>query len=201
MIRVAVVDRQPTVRAGLDAILAGQPDLVAVGGAGHARELWPLLRRVRPDLVVLDGPTLGEALALCLQLTAGLVRPHVVLFASAVRTGAIVPATLAGADGIVDKAADVRELLHVIRTVAGGERALPRITPRLQADAAQRLAPQDRAIFAMRLAGTSAADIAATVRLAVHELHARIAAILATLAGPARRVAGGDPAHVAAVQR
>lgn len=142
MIRVAVVDRQPTVRAGLDAILAGQPDLVAVGGAGHARELWPLLRRVRPDLVVLDGPTLGEALALCLQLKAGLVRPHVVLFASAVRTGAIVPATLAGADGIVDKAADVRELLHVIRTVAGGERALPRITPRLQADAAQRLAPR-----------------------------------------------------------
>ena len=201
MIRVAVVDRQPTVRAGLDAILAGQPDLVAVGGAGHARELWPLLRRVRPDLVVLDGPTLGEALALCLQLKAGLVRPHVVLFASAVRTGAIVPATLAGADGIVDKAADVRELLHVIRTVAGGERALPRITPRLQADAAQRLAPQDRAIFAMRLAGTSAADIAATVRLAALELHARIAAILATLAGPARRVAGGDPAPLAAVQR
>jgi DNA-binding NarL/FixJ family response regulator len=197
MTRVAIVDRHPTVRAGLDAIVTAQPDLLAAGCAADACELWPLLHRVRPDVVVLDGHPLGDALGHCLQMKAGLLRPRVVLFASDVRTGAIVPATLAGADGIVDKAAEVRELLHVIRTVAGGEPALPRITPRLQTDAAQRLAPQDRAIFAMRLAGTSAADIAATVRLAAHELDARIAAILATLSpggssvGAAERVATG----------
>jgi DNA-binding NarL/FixJ family response regulator len=87
-------------------------------------------------VVVLDAHPLGDALALCLQIKAGLARPRVVLFASEVRTAAIVPARLAGADGIVDKTADVRELLHAIRAAAGGESALPRITPRLQTDAA-----------------------------------------------------------------
>jgi DNA-binding NarL/FixJ family response regulator len=201
MIRVAVVDRHPTVRAGLDAILGAQPDMVAVGGAAGGRELWPLLHRVRPAVVVLDADPLGGALELCLQMKAGLARPRVVLHASEVRTAAIVPARLAGADGIVDKAADARELLHAIRTAAGGESALPRITPRLQTDAAMRLAPQDRAIFAMRLAGTSAVDIAATMRLDAEALEARTAAILATLSRPELVVVGEHPAPVAAVQR
>jgi DNA-binding NarL/FixJ family response regulator len=200
MIRVAVVDRHPTVRAGLDTILGAQPDMVAVGGAADGRELWPMLHRVRPAVVVLDADRLADALGLCLQMKAGLVRPRVVLFASQVRTAAIVPASLAGADGIVDKAADVRELLHAIRTVTSGDSALPRITPRLQTDAALRLAPQDRAIFAMRLAGTSAADIAATMRLDAEALEARTAAILATLAGPELVVVGEHPAPVAAVR-
>jgi DNA-binding NarL/FixJ family response regulator len=119
MIRVAIVDRHPTVRAGLDAILGAQPDMVVVGGA---------------------------------------------------------------ADAIADKAGDVRELLQSIRTVARGEGALPRITPRLQTDAALRLEAEDHAIFAMRLAGTAPGDIAATIGLSAREVDVRSAAILAALA-------------------
>jgi DNA-binding NarL/FixJ family response regulator len=181
MIRVAIVDRQPTVRAGLDAIIAAQPDLVAVGAAADARELWPLLHRARPEVVVLDASPAAQALALCAQIKARLLAPRVVLFATEVRSDAIVPAALAGADAIVDKAGDVRELLHAIRAVARGERTLPRFTPRLQARAAARLSLSDRAIFAMRLAGTAPSDIATTVGLSAHDLDARTAAILATL--------------------
>ena len=185
MIRVAVVDRQPTVRAGLDAIVAAQPDLVAVGGAADARELWLLLHRARPDVVVLDASPPAAALALCLQLKSRLLAPRVVLFAAEVASDAIVPAALAGADAIADKGADLRELLHVIRAVARGEHALPRFTPRLQAQAAARLSLADRAIFAMRLAGTAQSEIAATVGMSVHDLDARTTAILATLSsGP-----------------
>jgi DNA-binding NarL/FixJ family response regulator len=181
MIRVAVVDRQPTVRAGLDAIVAAQSDLVAVGGAADARELWPLLHRARPDVVVLDASPAPEALALCLQVKSRLLGPRVVLFGAAVTSEAIVPAALAGADAIADKAADVRDLLHAIRAVARGEHALPRFTPRLQAQAAARLSLGDRAIFAMRLAGTAQSEIAATVGMSVHDLGARTTAILAAL--------------------
>ena len=100
MIRVAIVDRHPTVRAGLDAILAAQPDLVAVGDAADARELWPLLHRARPDVVVLDASPAPDALALCLQITSRVLGPRVVLFATDVSSAAIVPATLAGADAL-----------------------------------------------------------------------------------------------------
>jgi DNA-binding NarL/FixJ family response regulator len=196
MIRVAIVDRHPTVRAGLDAIIAAQPDLVAVGGAADGRELWPLLHRARPDVVVLDASPAPDALALCLQIKSRLLGPRVVLFATEVASEAIVPAALAGADAIADKAGDVRELLHAIRAVARGERALPRFTPRLQAQAAARLSLGDRAIFAMRLAGTTPGDIAATVGLSAHDLDARTTAILATLSGAdgptdRRRVSAG----------
>jgi DNA-binding NarL/FixJ family response regulator len=181
MIRVAIVDRQPALRAGLDAIIGAQPDLVAVGGAADARELWPLLHRARPDVVVLDASPAPEALALCLQIKSRLLGPRVVLFATEVASEAIVPAALAGADAIADKATDVRELLHAIRAVARGEHALPRFTPTLQSRAAARLSLSDRAIFAMRLAGTPQSEIAATVGLSVHDLDARTTAILATL--------------------
>jgi DNA-binding NarL/FixJ family response regulator len=182
MIRVAIVDRHPTVRAGLEAILGAQPDMVAVGGAAGRRELWPLLHRARPDVVVLDATTGPDALALCLQITSRLLGPGVVLFVTDVTHDKLVPAALAGADAIADKAGDVRELLHAIRAVARGEEALPRITPRLQNDAAVRLEAEDYAIFAMRLAGTAPGDIAATMGLTAREVDVRSAAILAALA-------------------
>jgi DNA-binding NarL/FixJ family response regulator len=182
MIRVAIVDRQPTVRAGLEAILGAQPDMVAVGGAADRRELWPLLHRARPDVVVLDASPGPDALALCLQITSRLLGPRVVLFDSDVTHDKLVPAALAGADAMADKAGDVRDLLQAIRTVARGEAALPRITPRLQNDAARRLEAEDHAIFAMRLAGTAPGDIAATIGLSAREVDVRSAAILAALA-------------------
>jgi DNA-binding NarL/FixJ family response regulator len=192
MIRVAIVDRHPTVRAGLDAILGAQPDMVAVGAAADGRELWPLLHRARPDVVVLDAGPAPAALVMCLQVKSRPLGPRVVLFAAEVSSEAIVPAALAGADAVADKAGDVRELLHAIRAVARGERALPRFTPRLQAHAAAQLSHGDRAIFAMRLAGTPQSEIAATVGLSVHDLDARTTAILAILSG------SGAPAATAA---
>jgi DNA-binding NarL/FixJ family response regulator len=107
-------------------------------------------------------------------------------------TELVVPATLARADGIVGKSAEVRELLHVLRAVAGGERVLPAVTPRLQAAAGARLAPQDRAIYAMRLAGTRSRDIATTVGLSGPALDARIRAVIAALAEPEPEPDRGD---------
>src|SRR4051794_2201768 len=54
MIRVAILDRHPAVRAGLDAALRAAPGLAPAGGAGGARDLLALLYRADPDVVVLD---------------------------------------------------------------------------------------------------------------------------------------------------
>jgi DNA-binding NarL/FixJ family response regulator len=59
----------PAVRAGLQAILATEPDLQVVGFATDEHALWPVLERTRPAIVVLDLHHPGrDGLALCPQV-------------------------------------------------------------------------------------------------------------------------------------
>ena len=44
IVRVAFLDDHPAIRAGLEAILATEPDLRLVGSAAGEHELWPLVR-------------------------------------------------------------------------------------------------------------------------------------------------------------
>jgi DNA-binding NarL/FixJ family response regulator len=190
MVRVAILDRHPTVRAGAGAVLRDQHDLVPVGAAADGAELWTLLGRAQPDVVLLDhSPHLGDDLGLCLRIKRRLLGPRVVVHAAVPSAGLVVSATLAGADGIVAKAADVRELLHALRAVAGGHDAMPAVTPHQQTQAGALLARRDRAIYAMRLAGTRPREIAAVVGLSTAELHARVRAIVAILAAGGRAAA------------
>jgi DNA-binding NarL/FixJ family response regulator len=175
MIRVAILDPHPAMRAGVEAILRDAPGIVPVGAVADRHALFPLLYRADPDVVIVD------QLQLCVTVRARHPRPRVVLYAAGAGLDTIVPAAFAGAAAIVDKASGTHELLAAVR----GERGLPTITPRLQRRAAERLSGTDRAIFAMRLAGTPNREIAATVGMPRNELSGRIAAILAALGSTA----------------
>jgi DNA-binding NarL/FixJ family response regulator len=197
-IRVATFDHHPTVLAGMEAILRLEPDLVHVGAAADRYELWPLLHRTQPDVVVLDHRPGSGGLELCLRITGRRPAPRVLLFGADMGPEAGVAATLAGAAAIVDKGAPVRELLESIRAVASGDDVLPAIPPRVQSRAAARLGTRDRAIFAMRLAGTSTAGIAGVLGLGAPELRARLAAIVARLGVRPEPVPGRPRLRVAA---
>jgi two-component system, NarL family, invasion response regulator UvrY len=54
MIRIAVVDDHPVVRAGLRAYLGDSPGLCVVAEASHGGEVVNLVRRVAVDVVILD---------------------------------------------------------------------------------------------------------------------------------------------------
>jgi DNA-binding NarL/FixJ family response regulator len=71
MIRVLVVDDHPVLRAGLEAVLRAEPGFVPVGAAADGHEALRLVRRTRPDVVVVDR-RLGDedGLALCRALRA-----------------------------------------------------------------------------------------------------------------------------------
>ncbi len=78
-----------------------------------------------------------------------------------------------------------------MRAAGRGERALPEPTAGQQRRAAAGLGHVDRAIVAMRLAGTASQDIAMTVGLSRAQLAGRLAEIVAVLRGgepPERRV-------------
>ena len=70
-----------------------------------------------------------------------------------------------------------------LEAVAAGEQVMPRLPLPLRSRAAARLDGADRAIFAMRMAGTSSHDIASVAGIHRSEVHGRLAAIAARLDG------------------
>ena len=119
MIRVLVVDDHPVLRAGLEAVLRAEPGFRCVGGAEDGATMWDLLRRARPDVVVLDH-RFGEedGIELCLEVRAEPEPPSVLLYTADPGTALERAALDAGASGLVDKAVDVEALFDAIR-VAG----------------------------------------------------------------------------------
>jgi DNA-binding NarL/FixJ family response regulator len=184
MIRVAVLDDHPAVRAGLAATLEPEPDLVAVGSAADEEAVWPLLRRTQPAVIVLDVHHSGRGgLMLCLQIKSALQPPAVVLYSATTPASLVVAAAVAGADAVVGKSSSTLELLEAIRTVAHTPCPRPAVSAPERAEAAAMLDPFDHAILAMRLAGDSPAAIAGTLSLPVAEVAERIGVIVSSLAG------------------
>ena len=112
-----------------------------------------------------------------------------IVYTGAASDAVQVLARVAGADGIVDKAAPPSELFEAIRHVARGGSALPPLT-RAQLDAAAHsVEPDDLALLAMLVDGTPAADVAATLRMDRGRVARRTERMLGRLRHPAPRTA------------
>ncbi|HEV2769230.1 MAG TPA: response regulator transcription factor [Solirubrobacteraceae bacterium] len=182
MIRILVVDDHPAVRAGLDAVLGSEVDLVAVGAACSSVDLSPLLYRTRPDVVLLDYHLpRDDGLRVCVKIKAELPPPRVVMYSAYADASLTVPAMLAGVDGIVHKGAPAHELVEAVRQVARGETVLPPLSPDLLTTAGRRLDTDDLPILAMLVDSTPRADVAAVLGLEPRELGARINTMIGRL--------------------
>ena len=179
MTRILVVDPQPAMRAGLAMLLRGEPGLVPVGGAVGAADALELLERLQPDIVLVDHQLLDrDGLALCRRIRA---HARVVLYTADSDPTLRVAARVAGADGLVAKAAAPAELFEALRVVARGGSALPPVD-RAQLDAAaHRVEPDDLALLAMLVDRTPPAEVADTLRLDRRRLPRRIERLLARL--------------------
>ena len=179
MIRVAIVDDHHAVRLGLHTALRSEPGLVPVGAVAGAAELEPLLYRTAPDVVLLDYYLDGEdGLALCRQIKTTVPAPAVVLYSAYADPSMVIPAIVAGADGVVHKGVAALQLFEAIRTVARGASALPPISAALLNAAASALYPDDLPILGMLMDHTSPADIKHTLRIDADELNGRIQRML-----------------------
>jgi DNA-binding NarL/FixJ family response regulator len=185
MTRVAIVDPQPAVRAGLTAMLRGEPGLVPVGAASGVVDGQALLLRTRPDVVLLEHRLRdGDGLALCRRLRTEANGPRVVLYTVLPDDETVLLARIAGADGLVDKGAPPGELFEAIRQVARGVTSLPPVT-RAQLDAAAHAVdPDDLALLAMLVDRTPAADVAATLHIDRSLLARRTKRVLGRLRRP-----------------
>ncbi len=185
MIRVAIVDDHPAVRLGLDSALRSEPGLVSVGTAQQPEDVPSLLYRTRPDVVLLDYHLpRRDGLSICCQIKADVPAPAVLLYSAYADASLVIPAIIAGADGMVPKSAPSLELFEAIRVITRGGAVLPSVSADLLEIAGSVLDPQDLPILGMLVNRTTRPEIAATLRLSPDALGHRIASMLDRLKAP-----------------
>ncbi len=153
MIRVAIVDDQPIVRAGLVRILSPEDGFEIVAECADGRQAVEELPVLHPDVVLMDVrmPTL-DGIAATAQLR-GLEDPLEVLVLTTFGEDEVLWGAIeAGAGGFVLKDRSAEDLIAAARTVAGGgawfdPAVAPRVLDRYRrvvAPAARDLARLDR---------------------------------------------------------
>lgn len=166
MIRVFVVDDHPALRAGLHTVIDMEPGLVFVGESRGDGELWALVQRARPQVLLVDYhlPE-GDGLHVCREARRRDPAVRTVLYTAYASPRLSLPAAIAGIDAMVRKDAGARELFDAIRLVHRGERLLPPPPAAVLEEARALLDPQDQALVALLADGCSDAEVAETLRM------------------------------------
>ena len=131
-IRVAIADDQALVRAGFRAILTVYPDIEVVGEAEDGVEAVDLVRRERPDIVLMDVhmPRLDGIQATARIVAEGLAKVLVLTTFDVDKY--VLDALRAGASGFLLKDAPPEDLVAAVHVVARGDALLaPSITRRM----------------------------------------------------------------------
>ena len=182
MIRLALLDDHPAVLVGLQRVIEQERDIVIVGAASSAPALARQLDNTRADVLVVDHDVArSDGLSQSRRIKDRPQPPAVIIYSAFAKQTLALPARVAHADAVVDKAEPVSSLLAAIRTVARGETLLPPV-PRAAYDAATaRLDSEDLPVFAMLLDGESVPAIADALRAETDEIAWRAQRIIGRL--------------------
>jgi DNA-binding NarL/FixJ family response regulator len=123
--RILLVDDHTMFRAGVRALLEGEPDLEVVGETGDGAEAIRLATELRPGVVLMDLRLSGEAgdmdgVEATRRIVATAPGVAVVVLTSYSTQADVVRAMTAGARGYVLKAGAPEELFQAVRTAACG---------------------------------------------------------------------------------
>jgi DNA-binding NarL/FixJ family response regulator len=195
-IQVAVADDQPLLRTGLCGIIGTAPDMTVVGDAGTGRQTVELVRRHRPDVVLMDirMPDLDGLEATRLITTSSSTK--VLILTTFDLDEYVYGALRGGASGFLLKDTPPQDLLAAIRIVAAGDALLaPAITKKLIAEFAttpsQPITPalpelanitdRERDVLALIAEGMSNAEIAQRLHIGPGTAKTHVAHLLTKL--------------------
>jgi len=127
--RVLVADDHPVVREGVRRILQAAPEVEVVGEAARADEALDAVRKLKPDVLILDigmpGPSYLEVLAALPGANAG---TRALILSAQPEEEYAVRALKAGATGYLTKGYAPPDLVEAVRRIAAGHRY---VTPQL----------------------------------------------------------------------
>jgi DNA-binding NarL/FixJ family response regulator len=195
--RVLIVDDHPVVRAGLRALLTGDPDLTVIGECGDGASAVEQARELRPDVVLMDLKMPGmDGVAATALVTA--LGSRVVVLTTFDTDRDILRAVEAGATCYLLKDSPSTDLLRAIHAAARGESMLATPVATRLVSAVRRPVPTDREIEILRLValGRSNVEISTALRVAAATVKSHLGNLFTKL-----DVADRTAAVIAAQQR
>jgi DNA-binding NarL/FixJ family response regulator len=195
VIRVAVVDDQPLVRAGFGAVLAHVPDVDVAWAAADGEEALARVAEDEPDVILMDirMPRLdGIAATRRILAPDRSPRTRVIILTTFDLDEYVFAALQAGASGFLLKDASPEALVDGVRVVADGDALLaPAVTRRLierfadtaPADLAvlDHLTDREREVLALVARGLSNAELAAELHVSPATAKTHVGRVLTKL--------------------
>jgi len=170
-IRLVIADDHPVVRAGLEGMLAGQPDFEIVGEASSGVEAVELTAALHPDVVLMDLRMAGmDGVAATIQIRKQQPETPVLVLTTYDSDADIRRAIEAGATGYVLKDTPRSQLFSAIRAVAQGKSALaPAVLTRLlryvQTPVEEALSTREIEVLILVARGSSNKEIARSLHI------------------------------------
>jgi DNA-binding NarL/FixJ family response regulator len=197
VIRAALIDDEPLVRAGLRTILESDADIEVVAEGGDGRTAVEVVDRYQPDILLLDIQMPGvDGLTVAETVRARHPGVRIVIVTTFGEDRYIARALDAGVDGFLLKSADPYELITGAKAAVSGGTALSPTVARwlvaslhrgdlqrrlaAQADIAT-LTPRERDVLALLGAGLSNAQIGRRLHLVEGTVKIHVSAILGKL--------------------
>ncbi|GAA1143195.1 DNA-binding NarL/FixJ family response regulator [Kitasatospora gansuensis] len=193
MIRVVIADDERLVRLGLRAILDAEPDLTVVGEAATGAEVIPVVRELRPDVVLMDVrmPQI-DGIRATEQLMADLdPAPRVLVVTTFENDDYVYEALRAGAAGFLLKRARAEEMVQAVRLVAHGDSLLfpnairqlaaGRRAPATGPSPTDRLTEREGQVLRLMAAGLTNGEIAERLVVSPETVKTHVGSVLAKL--------------------
>ena len=183
-IRVVLVDDHAVVRSGLAQLLSGAADIEVVGQAGDGADAVDVVRRVRPDVVVMDLQMPGvDGVDATRRIVGEGLGAEIVVLTSFSDSARIVAALDAGAVGYLLKDADPEDVLDGVRAVSRGESPLhPRVarqllSARTEVTPSIQLTPREAEVLGLVRSGLANKQIARRLSISERTVKAHLTSV------------------------